>query len=254
VRREPRASADLVAKAVARFDTELPNLEAIIERGLAAGNVRRVAPMAAKMLLRSAHHIRVAYAAGTPIDEIVPLVRVGGDRWTWVYELAGDAAAEPAVSRYLGPALLLGEGGYSATVDLLAWATALGEAGVVQQVAATPPVEGASDAVIDTLLRLGGVAREVTAQAIFPELMAEFVTLAAATAAERPATLADHVTSWEVRWLGTGTLDEPGSDHYVGNWCFDIAPLVVVLDIDDAAVRDHPNYPTDLIDAARRLR
>lgn len=252
--RESRASAAVVDKASARFDTEIPNLESMLERGFAAGNIRRVAPMAAKLLLRSTEQIRVSYAVGNPIETIVPLVRTVGDRWAQVFEQAGSAAADPAAVRYLGPALLQTEAGYAAVVDLLAWATALGENAVVGQVAATPLVSGANDVVIDTLLTLGGVQREVTSSAIFSSLVAGWVRLAQAPAGSRAAALGDYVSSWEQAWLDTGTMERPGSDQYIGNWCFDVVPLVIAHDIDDAAARTHSVYPADLVDTARSAR
>jgi len=252
--REPRASADVVDQTHARFDTEIPNLEAMIQRGFAAGNLRRVAPMAAKLLLRSTEQIRVSYAVGSPVEDIAPLVRTAGDRWSQVFEQAGEAATDPALARYLGPELLRTEAGYAAVVDLLAWATALGEQATVSQVAATPVVNGSSDIVVDTLLVLGGEQREVASTATFDTLYSGWVSLAHAPVESRAAALASYVSSWEQAWIDTGTMERPGSPQYIGNWCFDVVPLVVAHDIDDNAVRDQPVYPADLVDAARGRR
>jgi hypothetical protein len=251
--RAPRATAAAVEKAHARFATEIPNLDAMIERGFAAGNVRRVAPMAAKLLLRSVDQIRVSYAVGTPVEEIVPLVRTVGDRWAQVFDQVSKAPPEPAAARYLGPALLQTAPGHAAVVDLLAWARALGERAVVDQVAATPLVGGRSDVIVDTLLARPVDRSAVQATAIVGDLVAYWTTLTQAPAGARPAALAAYVSSWEQAWLDTGTMEPPGSEHFVGHWCFDVVPLVIALDIDDTGVRDQPVYPADLVDAARAV-
>ena len=250
--RDPRASAAAVEEAHDRFATEIPNLEAMVQRGFAAGNVRRVAPMAAKLLLRSVQQIRVSYAAGTPVEEIAPVVGTVGDRWARVFEQAGPTALEPAAGRYLGPDLLRTEAGHAAVVDLLAWARVLGAQDVLDQVAATPLLGGSSDVVIDTLLARSGARTPVRAAAPVDDLVVGWAKLAAAPVPARSGALAAYVTRWEQRWLDTGTIERPGSPHFVGNWCFDVVPLVIALDIDDVGVRDEPVYPADLADAATK--
>jgi len=42
----------------------------------------------------------------------------------------------------------------------------------------------------------------------------------------------------------------PGA--YVGYWCIEAAAAAVTWDIDDTASRDHPHYPEDWADWARK--
>ena len=46
-------------------------------------------------------------------------------------------------------------------------------------------------------------------------------------------------------------VSESGEGGYVGYWCFELAALCFVKDIDDSSFRDHITYPKDLVDYAR---
>ncbi|WP_371929608.1 PoNe immunity protein domain-containing protein [Phyllobacterium sp. 21LDTY02-6] len=36
-------------------------------------------------------------------------------------------------------------------------------------------------------------------------------------------------------------------DIYFGYWCFETAGVAKMLNIDDSELKDHPNYPSDLV-------
>ena len=46
-------------------------------------------------------------------------------------------------------------------------------------------------------------------------------------------------------------VSESGEGGYVGYWCFELAALCFIKDIDDSSFRDHITYPKDLVDYAR---
>ena len=81
-----------------------------------------------------------------------------------------------------------------------------------------------------------------------PRACGPWVAVSEAALEERPAALTSYVTGWAASW----GLDDP--PRTVPAFCFDVVPLVVALQIDDAEARTAtPAYPGDLVDHAKSL-
>ncbi|ATE59553.1 PoNe immunity protein domain-containing protein [Thauera sinica] len=77
---------------------------------------------------------------------------------------------------------------------------------------------------------------------------------------ERSALMKEAVESWYASNEGLPfhdthkDIDEEGYGGYFGYWCFELAALCYLKNIDDSRFRDHLTYPKDLVDFARAYR
>lgn len=240
-----------MAKALARLDTELPQKERLVRSGLERRD-RRAHPLVAALLLRSAWQLQVAYTADASIDRMRELLASAAERWQGTYELAGDQIDEPAFDRYAGPAALVGGTQlYASAVDLVAWAVALGDRDALARLAALPVVARVHDRMLDSLLTMGGIDREVSPTVLHPSIADGWLRIVDAPPDARSSALVEHVRGWEASMRRAGLAEAPDAHDFTGRWCVAVVPLVLAWRLDDAQVRDVHAYPDALVDAVR---
>ena len=113
------------------------------------------------------------------------------------------------------------------------------------------------DALIDEAARaLGDVNRPMAEECAFPNVYAPLLEVWRSAPEQREALLQKYISSWKkkispIYWSN----NLKGADGaYFGYWCFDIALVVILLNIPDAGLRKNQYYPTDLVDAATGSR
>ena len=120
---------------------------------------------------------------------------------------------------------------------LLTWIGHAGEDGLLDRVA----------------LQIGEQNRIVTPKAFINKAYDDLVAVIDAKSEERPDLLKKYVPKWYNRMKGTGTYNTHKGEAYVGYWCFEAALVAMLWDIDDSALIDHKNYPSDLVRYYRSL-
>ncbi|MDR0564235.1 MAG: DUF1911 domain-containing protein [Azoarcus sp.] len=88
-----------------------------------------------------------------------------------------------------------------------------------------------------------------TKKSAFPKVYGDLTILLQAEKEKRPLLLKHCLNNWyesmkPIYWYDS---HNGGEGAYEGYWCFDIALVVMLLDIDDSLVQDHPHYPADLV-------
>ncbi|WP_415839162.1 PoNe immunity protein domain-containing protein, partial [Pseudoalteromonas maricaloris] len=63
---------------------------------------------------------------------------------------------------------------------------------------------------------------------------------------QRPSLANDYIESW-YNLIGRPDYHLMDNDAYDGYWCWEIALVVKLFNIDDSSFIDHPYYPKDLV-------
>lgn len=111
------------------------------------------------------------------------------------------------------------------------------------------------DALIDEAARkLGDVGRQVSATSKFQKVYGSLLDIWKSEPTARADGLVKFGKSWKKKLRPIYWSDNlnGGDGAYFGYWAFEIALSVILLDIEDKALRANPYYPTDLVDAARQ--
>jgi hypothetical protein len=198
--------------------------------------------------------LKVRYCLGDPLDEIAQGLVEVGDLWQWADGVVRDVVDDPRWQRSFGtPATQYWN--YSFAVTTLAWAAALGATRVAEQVLSTWMLRDVTDPVVLRLAGWAGLEQPEAGPLLHPTQWTSWMAVAEAPETERATALDAYVTDWARQLARMDSLDDPTDERrYSGRVCIPAAPLAVVLDIDDTAVRSNPDYPADLVDHARSIR
>lgn len=110
------------------------------------------------------------------------------------------------------------------------------------------------DALIDEAAKtLGDSTRKVAANSKFPKVYAGLVDVWRCAPAERASKLNDFMGKWKrnIKPIYWSNSLEGAEGAYFGYWAFDVALAVMLLGIDDTALKSNPHYPADLVAWAR---
>ncbi|AXR00025.1 PoNe immunity protein domain-containing protein [Pseudoalteromonas piscicida] len=103
------------------------------------------------------------------------------------------------------------------------------------------------DALFDKIaIALGDTDREIAADTLFKKRFDKLYKVVEGSPEQRPALAKSYMEAWYV-------LEESpdihllDNDAYDGYWCWEIALVVKLFNIDDSSFIDHPYYPKDLV-------
>lgn len=135
----------------------------------------------------------------------------------------------------------------------LAWLVGLGAS--PQQIGRYLPYcgEAGQDALFDRLVQALGLDRSVANGLRFPGDYRDTLAVLDAPAAQRPALIKTLLPKWFRTRYPDMPMKRPDDPEYVGIWALDIALVVMLCEVDDAAFRDAVIYPRDLVDNYRSL-
>jgi hypothetical protein len=105
------------------------------------------------------------------------------------------------------------------------------------------------DRILDQIAEAcGEPSRVIAIQTAFPKVYGGLADVIAAPADPRATKLHAFVGAWYRRMKPIYWHDNhlAAEGAYFGYWCFEAALVAMVFSIDDAALHDHPHYPTDL--------
>ena len=195
-------------------------------------------------------HIAVAsYSAGAPVSEVRELTIAAIDALAIFVDL-GQQDQEY---------FLYGDGGgYSGGFDmwyrLLGWCVLLDlpreKTDIVLDylVLQMRNPEHATDALVNKLVKaLGYPGQDETDHLLWPEAYAPLYECFKQGDAYPERQLETFMTGWYRKVYDTYWYENHKNRHdtYFGYWCFEAAAVAKILNIDDSALKDHPNYPYD---------
>ncbi|MFX4272534.1 DUF6630 family protein [Propionibacteriaceae bacterium Y1685] len=245
-----RRSAD---KAIKFYERGLPD-------GVKSGS-SRLSRVGTAMPVELAARLKAGYASGQNLHALAKQVSKAARAYAWTMETAAPMARTPVAAMTSAVdadwAMYLTFEGNSelvlATVDLLSWAVALDDRDAVHEIITAAPVVAARHPVIGHLASLSGFDADVSGELPDSGSWEAWLAVINAEADDRSTALAERVRTWPAttwrHWIVP-----PTDSRYAGRFCFDVAPLVACLDIEDSGARELPDYPKDLVDFARKSR
>lgn len=103
------------------------------------------------------------------------------------------------------------------------------------------------DALFDQIaIALGDADREIAADTLFKKRFDKLYKVVAGSPEQRPTFAKDYLDAWYVL-EGSPDYHLMATDAYIGYWCWEIALVVKVFNIDDSSFINHPYYPKDLV-------
>lgn len=226
-------------------------------RDLVLGAVEDDQPAVAAYIipaLRTATQLlSLRYAAGTTVDRLTDDVHALGDLWAEMFDAVGERWQNPDWDEAI-PSLQRNAEQAIVAVHSVSWAVSLGARKVVEQVLAAHSVQQANLPVVGHLARLIGIDADVDGKPSHARLWQPWIDIVDADDAHGPAAFEKFVTGYPAGLKRVHRRVPPGDSGYPGQFAFEAAPLAIWLDIDDAAVRELQDYPTDLVDHGRSLR
>jgi hypothetical protein len=216
---------------------------------------------AVQLLRHSSDRLSAAYAVGTPIEDIIPLVRQAGQVWEETSALVAPFAAE-AIWAQQWLSLRTQKRLAIAAVDLLSWTIALRESSAAAQVLSSVYLTRTGSPMFAVLADIAGVehrppADNATAELLHPDLWQRWMDVVnAPNTRARQTAFGKYARGWASgRRKAKVLLDPPPRDiSYPGQFAFDLVPLVFRYGVDDSGRRDDPDYPADLVDFGRSDR
>lgn len=103
------------------------------------------------------------------------------------------------------------------------------------------------DALLDSIaVQLGDCERKIAPDILFNRRFGKLYEVIEGTPEQRPALAKAYLEAW---YILEESLDIHllSNDAYDGYWCWEIALLVKLFDIDDSTFINHPYYPRDLV-------
>ncbi|WP_293699126.1 PoNe immunity protein domain-containing protein [uncultured Agrococcus sp.] len=142
---------------------------------------------------------------------------------------------------------------YRGAIDLAVVATSLGRADVATAVLSHPSVAALPARVLDALAVIHGVPRAVSESDDLSRAYEGWLKVGSATRGRRQAAFERYVRRWRADNEKFRGLTPPDSEFFTGDWAFEAVILAQAFQLDDAPVRDVPEYPVDLADHAREV-
>lgn len=240
-------------KAVKFYERRLPD-------AVRAG-ASRLSRVGTAVPVELAARLSAGYASGQKLHVLAKQVTKAAATYAWTMETASPMAVASTTDTLSivddDWAMYLTFEGNSelvlATVDLLSWAVALNDRDAVRDITSAAPVVAARHPVIGHLARLAGFDADLGGELPNSGFWEAWLAVIDADEDDRVTALGERVRTWpSSTWRHW--IVPPTDPTYSGRFCFDVAPLVVCLGIDDSAARELPDYPKDLVDFARKRR
>lgn len=257
--RDPRASEAQYLRRRENVERDLAQSRRDVRFYLDDAPPNDLAGRAANEALKhAAGKLSVNYALGAPFEDLVPIVREAGLVWQSVGESLDAFTADP-MQAHQWLQLRVQVNTAIAAVDLLSWAVVLREREVAEQVLSSPSITETKDPMIAQLAAMAGVdasglTPEPGTRVSRPQLWQRWMDVVRAdTGRARVTAFKKHARGWQAARRKDGRLNRPDEKFYTGQFAFELAPLAIHFGLDDAAVRDFPDYPTDLVDHGRSL-
>ncbi|MCY4756499.1 PoNe immunity protein domain-containing protein [Pelomonas aquatica] len=103
------------------------------------------------------------------------------------------------------------------------------------------------DALFDRIVCQLGFARPMARRLRMPMDHQHLMALIDGAVADRPKLAVRALEKWARALARSGAPSKPGDLGYVGQWDLPLALVVMLWDIDDVGLSDHPHYPRDLV-------
>ena len=187
------------------------------------------------------------YTAAAPLGELAALL----DEWTEDFVASVRVRQEAAGGdpEFLGAPddrrLLL------AAIDLVFVASGLGRGDVAVGVLTDPAVVAVPCRVLDALAVIHGVQRPVSESEVLAGSYDPWLEVASALPGHRQEKFERFVRRWRAHGERVRSL-APVDEFFTGAWAFEAVVLAQVFGLDDAVVREVPEYPVDLADFAQQ--
>ena len=187
------------------------------------------------------------YSRGDPIGQMIDSSRQMVDMLALKHEIMASIVIEPNV-RHMWTRLDLSTLYENLTCLAFIVAQRFSPADQLQALALIG--HAGEDSLLDHIaVLMGVVGRDMASQSKYPPVYDALLAVTMAAPDKRAALLKKYVDSWHRRMKPIyWHQSHKGSEGaYFGYWCFEAALVAMLLNIDDSALQDHSNYPSDLV-------